>query len=459
MISRQVDLSDMQLKLTAWLQKKMPRARNLSMSGMERSGAGLSNETFLFDLSWQEAGRQRSEGMVLRYAPQAYPVFPEYDLGKQFRIMERLKGTNVPVPKVYWLEEDEKVLGAPFYLMGKISGVIPPDYPPYHSFGLYYDATPEQRAKMWWGTLEAMAKIHKLDWKSLRLSFLGVPKSGTDPLDRQLDYYQRYLRWVKEDPQEPQPILEATLNWLRENRYVPEHVTLCWGDCRMPNTIYSRDDFEVLAILDWEMAYIGDPESELGWYFFLDWQMSEGSGIPSLEGTPGKKETVQRYEELTGWKVKHMLYQDVLAALRYGVILLKIYKNFRRLGVALPGEDVELNNLCTRRLASLLNLPPPGLPERELTRLEEVRVTVQFHLTGPGGSDWYLVSDKGKASRHEGTVENPNVTMTISAEDWIAIQTGELDRIHAWTGGKLKIDGDMGLLMQLEPLISKFSQP
>jgi len=56
-------------------------------------------------------------------------------------------------------------------------------------------------------------------------------------------------------------------------------------------------------------------------------------------------------------------------------------------------------------------------------------------------------------------VENPNVTMTISAEDWAAIQTGELDCIHAWTGGKLKIDGDMGLLMQLEPLISKFSQP
>lgn len=58
-------------------------------------------------------------------------------------------------------------------------------------------------------------------------------------------------------------------------------------------------------------------------------------------------------------------------------------------------------------------------------------MTVQFHLTGPGGSDWYLVSDKGKASRHEGTAENPNVTVTISAEDWAAIQMRELDRIHA----------------------------
>lgn len=103
----------------------------------------------------------------------------------------------------------------------------------------------------------------------------------------------------------------------------------------------------------------------------------------------------------------------------------------------------------------------PGPPERKLTRLKEVRVrvTVQFHLTVPGGSDWYLVSDEGKASRHEGTVANQKVTMTISVKDWAAIQTRELDRIHAWTGGKLKIDGHMGLLMQLEPLIPKFRQP
>lgn len=208
---------------------------------------------------------------------------------------------------------------------------------------------------------------------------------------------------------------------------------------------------------DWEMAYLGDPESELGWYFFLDWQMSEGSGIPILEGTPGREDTIQRYEELTGWKVKHMLYQDVLAALRYGVIFLKIQKNFGKLGVARPSEDIETNNICTRRLASLLDLPAPGPPERQLTRMEDVTVTVQFHLTGPGGSDWYIVSDKGKGSRHEGTVENPNVTMTISAKDWAAIQSGEMDRIHAWTGGKLKIAGDMGLLMQLEPIIAQFS--
>ena len=458
-MQREVDLPDMQSKLIAWLQEKMPQAQNLSISGMERPGVGLSSETFLFDLSWQEAGQHRSEGMVLRSAPRSYPTFPEYDVIKQFRVLERLQGTNVPVPKVYWMEEDEKILGTPFYIMGKIDGVIPPDYPPYHSFGLYFNATPEQRARMWWGTVEAMAKVHQVNWQSLGLSFLGAPEGGTGPIDQQLDYYDRYLKWVKEDPQEPQPILEAALDWLRENHYVPERVTLCWGDCRMPNTIYSRGDFHVLGILDWEMAYLGDPESELGWIIFLDWQHSEGYGIPRLEGTPEREETLQRYQELTGWKVRDIFYQEILAALRYGVIQLKVFKNYKKLGISVGGEDVEQNNVCTQRLADLLNLPPPGAPRRETTRIEDVTVTVQFHLTGPGGGDWYLLSDKGKGSRHEGTVANPNATLTASAQDWAAIQRGELDRLHAWTAGKLKIDGDMTLFLQLEDLISRFSQP
>jgi len=166
---------------------------------------------------------------------------------------------------------------------------------------------------------------------------------------------------------------------------------------------------------------------------------------------------VQRYQELTGWRVENLLYNEVLAAFRAGVVILSVFKNFNKMGVALPAEDIELNNPCTQRLAELLNLPAPGEAKRETTRIEDVTVSVQFHLTGPGGSDWYLVSDRGKGTRSEGTAENPDATLTVSAEDWDAIQKGELDRLHAWTSGKLKIEGDMTLLLQLEDMISKFS--
>ena len=456
MQARQADLADMQLKIIDWLQKKMPHARKLSISGMERSGSGMSNESFLFNLSWQEASQNKSAGMVLRCAPRSYPVFPEYDLSKQFHIMKALKGTDVPVPTVYWLEENTTLLGVPFYLMGKIDGVIPPDIPPYHSFGLYYDATPEQRAKMWWGCLEKIARIHKLDWKALGLSFLGVPGGGTDPLDRELKYWEGYLDWVMEKPGEPQPILRAALKWLQENRYMPDRVSLCWGDCRMGNTIYRRSDLDVLGILDWEMAYLGDPESELGWFMLRDWVNSEAFGIPRLEGSPGKEETIRRYEQLTGWKVKHMLYQDILAVLRHGALLVRHMKNFRKLGTMPP--EAETNNYCTQRLAELLNLPAPGAQLRQTTNIEDMAVTMQIHLTGPGGSDWYLVSDKGQVSRHEGTIDNPTIKVTISAKDWAAIQRGDMKRIHAWTSGKFKVEGDMNLFSRLEEFMNKLER-
>ena len=137
-------------------------------------------------------------------------------------------------------------------------------------------------------------------------------------LSAELEYWERYLSWRRE---EPQPILDATLEWLKENRYTPKHITLCWGDARMPNTIYSMNG-DVLAIVDWEMAYLGDPESDLGFFLLLDWQHSEGYGIPRLEGSPGKEETVKHYEEFTGWKVENLLYNEVLAAFRAGIVIL-----------------------------------------------------------------------------------------------------------------------------------------
>jgi hypothetical protein len=127
---RQIDLAGAQSKFVAWLQKKMPEASDISIMNIERSGSGLSNETFLFEMTWKEDGRPQSRGMVLRLPPKSFPVHPEYDLKKQFTIMQILGKTSVPVPKVYWMEEDAEILGAPFYVMGKLKGVVPPDYPP-----------------------------------------------------------------------------------------------------------------------------------------------------------------------------------------------------------------------------------------------------------------------------------------------------------------------------------------
>lgn len=453
MLSRQRDLDDVRTRLTQWLRSKLPAAEQLSVSRLKQPGAGLSNETYLFDLSWRESGSQRCAQLVVRLQPADFLIFPEYDLHAQFRIMAALGPTDVPVPAVRWFEEDTSILGCAFYVMEKTEGVVPSEVPPYHAFGMCYDASPQRRTTMWWSGIDTLARIHRLDWKRLGLSFLGDPGRDTQPLDRQLEYQRRYLDWVKGDM--PQPILDAALAWLTEHRFVPKRVALCWGDSRLPNMIF-RDD-QVVAVLDWEMAFLGDPEADLGWWLFLDWTSCEGNRIPRLEGFPGPEETIRRYEELSGSKVDHAFYYEVFAAFRYGIILARVAQRLKEIGAPIPTPDFESNNVCTQSLARLLDLPPPGEGRGELTRVSEVTVRVQFHLTGAGGSDWYVIADRGNASRHDGAVQHPDVTLTIAAADWAAIQSGELGRTEAFLGGKMKIDGDVSILMQLEDAISKLS--
>jgi len=451
-----MELSKMAFSLSSWLKQKIPKAEEISVLNMEKPGMGISSETCFFDLGWKEQGRSISKKVVLRSVPRIR-VYPEYELGHQFRIMDALKHTDVPVAKMLWLEEDSSVLGSPFFLMERLEGEVPQDFPGYHSSGMYYDATPELRAKMWWGSLEAMVKIHKLDWKRLGLGFLGEPKGGTDAIDRQLAYWKGFLEWMKDDPQESYPIFESTLDWLKENSFKPEHIVLCWGDARMGNTLYSKKDRNVLTIMDWENAFIGDPESDLAWFFLLDRQNWEGFGVPRLEGTPSFEESVQRYEELTGWRVKNLFYHEVMAALRYGISITSSMKALIKKGIAIT-EDQIRDNLATRRLSLLLDLPTPVSKKTDAKGIGDITVFIQFHMTGPNGYDWYLISDKGKGTRHDGIVDNPTCTVTATADDWAAIQDGKLDRMKAWSSGRLKVDGDISAMVQLEDMISEFSK-
>ncbi|HET9566378.1 MAG TPA: phosphotransferase, partial [Mycobacterium sp.] len=77
--------------------------------------------------------------------------------------------------------------------------------------------------------------------------------------------------------------LAAATEWLRDNIYEPEHLCLCWGDSRLSNILYGPK-FEVAAVVDWEIAYIGDHEADLAWLLFTDWGLSEYQGLPRLDG-------------------------------------------------------------------------------------------------------------------------------------------------------------------------------
>ncbi len=451
MLGHDVDLNEVQSKLVGWLEQKMPQAKKMILSDLERSGAGFANVSIAFKLNWEENGQQKNEALIFRGSGKSDPVYPDFKLERQFRTMKCLQHTYVPVPKVYWMESADTLFGFPFYIMGRINGDVPSEFPPYHSFGVCYDATPEKRARMWFNTIEAMTKVHKVDWKKEGLSFLGVPGPGTGTLDQEMKYWRTYLDWAKE---EDQPLLETTYDWLMENRYEPERVTLCWGDARLPNTMFNETG-DVRAVLDWDMAILSDPESDLAFIMLLDFLLSEGTDVPRLEGFPENSETVKYYEKLTGWKVKNLHYNEVFAAFRSAVVVLKVQKLLQKMGIDLPGDDPIMDNMCTRKLAELLGLPAPGKARAKVSRVEDIKGSVQFNLTGDGGGNWYILIDKGDATRLKGTVDSPDATITVSAQDWAAVMKGEMNRFNAWTSGKIKMEGDRVLYQQLEDIIDR----
>jgi aminoglycoside phosphotransferase (APT) family kinase protein len=345
-------------RLRAWLERKLPGARDLRMSPLAAPTAtGFSNETLLFDLAWSQDGTERRRSLVVRIQPTGFQVFPEYDLGSQYRVMDLLARTDVPVPKLVWLElEDRSVFGAPFYVMERARGRVPPDSPPYHVGGWMTEISPQERAAIWRSGHDAMARIHRLDWRAAGFAFLERPELGATPFEQQLEYYRRYLAWAARGKR--QPTAEPALAWLEKHRPRREHVALVWGDARIGNILF--DGTEPAAVLDWEMATLGDPEQDLAWSLFLDTHHSDGLGVPRLPGFPSHAETVARWEEQVGRRAENLHYWTVWAGFRFAVIMLRIAQQMLRYGVLPPDSDMETNNTVTRLLAKLLELPAPG---------------------------------------------------------------------------------------------------
>src|SRR5690606_7050983 len=233
-IGDQRDLDLARTRLTEYFAGKLPDARDVAVENLLSPGMGFSNETLLCDLAYAQGGERRTEPLVIRVRPQAQ-VFPEYDLRLQYDVMQRLAPTDVPVPNLRWFEEAPDVLGASFYVMDRIQGIVPPDHPPYHVAGPCVDMTPEGRAALWWDGLDKLARVHKLDWKALGFGFLDHPERGATPLAQQLAYYQKFFEWAAEG--RPQPTVEPALEWLVANQPKDEPVALCWGDARIGNMI------------------------------------------------------------------------------------------------------------------------------------------------------------------------------------------------------------------------------
>lgn len=342
------DLDDLGRRIEAWLSTVLdPESRPEVSDVTSPASNGMSSETLLFTVATVEDGEPVIRDCVARIEPELdkLPVFPSYELGMQFEVM-RLVGeaTSAPVPPTLWYEPDPQVVGGPFLVMGRVDGAVPPDILPY-TFGDCWvtDGTDDDRARIERSAVAALGAIHTITPDTYDLSFLDHhdltrPVSGATALARHLDWWDQYREWTTEG--EPSPLLDECFAWLRDTCPDTTEARLSWGDARIGNMLFT--DFEVSAVLDWEMAAVAPPEVDLGWMtylhrFFQD--LTEEMGMPGLPGFFTAGTVTDLYREHTGRTVGDLRWYQAYAAMRHGVIMRRVTERAVLFGQAVRPAD------------------------------------------------------------------------------------------------------------------------
>ncbi|RIL03942.1 MAG: phosphotransferase [Proteobacteria bacterium] len=356
------DLEKTRRILEEWFRARLPAAREVAVGPLSGPAAtGFSSDTLLFDLAYEQDGERVARALVCRAEPAGYGVFPSYDVTRQYRILEALAATGVPVPRLVALERDPARLGSRFFVMERVAGRIPSDNPPYHAGGWLTESSPAERAAVWESGLDALAAIHRCDPAALGIDFLDAPRPGDDTIAWQLAHWDRYVEWVAEGRRFP--ILEAARAWLLANR--PPATTrreLCWGDARIGNMIF--DGGRVAAVLDWEMATLGPAEMDLGWFLLLDRHHCEGIGVPRLDGFPARAASIARWEAGSGRRAEHVAFWELFAAYRFAAIMARVAGQMQHFEVLPADSRFAWENPMAALLAKMLDASASDRAER-----------------------------------------------------------------------------------------------
>lgn len=345
--------------LEPWLAAQLPRATGVRITDLVVPQAtGFSNETFLFDARWELDGEVTEAELVLRSQPQVYALFPEIDLLAQQYTTMRLLGehSDVPVARMRWSEPSPAVLGQPFFVMDRLHGEVPGDNPPYTVEGFVLELEPAARRRLHRNGIEAMTRVGRVDWRAAGFGYLDKTHHGPLGPDQRRNYFRHYWVWARGGA--PHPVADPAWAWLEANWPDDgEHLELCWGDARPGNQMYV--DGEVVALFDWEMVSLGNAESDLGWWLFLQRFHTDGTGVPLPEGFLGRDETIAYWEELMGRPATHVDFYERLAGFHFTLVLMRLGQMTEELSpeTAVPGFGVF--NPVSMLTAELLGIPAP----------------------------------------------------------------------------------------------------
>jgi aminoglycoside phosphotransferase (APT) family kinase protein len=337
------DYDVMRADLQRWIAAQLTEGDEAEITSFDvPSKNGMSSETILFEL----AAGGKTLSCVARVVPDtsAVPVFPTYDLERQYRVMSLVASrTEVPVPPLRWIELDSAHIGAPFLVMDRVEGDIPPDVLPYNFGSWLFDASPDEQQRLQNSTIHAIARLHEMDAAPEDLAFLELGGSSPSPLRRHVDDQRAYYEWAAQEVRIP--VLERCFAWLED--HWPRHESgpvLSWGDARIGNVIYR--DFTPAALLDWEMAAVGPRELDIGWLIFLHcWfeDIAQSAGLPGMPHFLRPDAVTAAYEAITGHTPRDLEFYLMYAALRHGIVMTRVAHRRIHFGEAeMPSDPDDL---------------------------------------------------------------------------------------------------------------------
>jgi aminoglycoside phosphotransferase (APT) family kinase protein len=281
-------------------------------------GEGHSNVTYLI-----ERGATK---LVLRRPPRP-PLPPSaHDVLREARLLGALHDTPARVPAVLAVCADGTTIGSPFYVMELVDGEVI-----VNSVPEILDA-PAERRRVGEQLIDALVEIHAVDWRAVGLEGFGKP---TGYLERQLKRFSGL--WELNKTREI-PSVETVGKWLGE--HIPDSdpsapATIVHGDYRLGNTLFANETpARLAAVLDWEMATIGDPLADLGYLCMMWTEASDPVGglreqlgrVTRAEGFPTRSELIARYEERSGRSMSNIRWYTTLAVWKSIVFMEGNYK-------------------------------------------------------------------------------------------------------------------------------------
>ncbi|HEV8420785.1 MAG TPA: phosphotransferase family protein [Actinomycetota bacterium] len=286
---------------------------------IERHIAGHSNETFVVRLGAGE--------WVLRRPPRGAFLPTAHDVGREYRVLSALAGTGVRVPRAILMCEDASVIGAPFYLMERVEGVVIRNTLPEA-----FVADVDSRGAIGEELVDALVELHAVDWRAVGLEGFGKP-SGY--LERQIRRWNGQLA-LTEPLTRPLPDLHRVGAWLEDRVPAGGDVTIVHGDYKLDNVVFQTEGpARLAAILDWEMSTLGDPLADVGWMasfwrdandpeeFILDEQT-----VTRIPGFQPRDEVLARYGARSGRRIEDLAFYMALAVWKLAILLEGSYARY-----------------------------------------------------------------------------------------------------------------------------------